>query len=212
MIYEFPEPRDPVRQGDIFVDLPRMDLSLQKVPVYRESESALEEAPWVEVVNARKDPVSVVVAMRPVPAIVITQDCDALRSRLITLCEIREFNSVEGKAKNGPTTPGKWVKLITQQARMNQKWFYLPADSRMGFTDKMGVDFQVTLSVRREDLGAFISLRKGRLNPMADEHFRERIAEYFRRYPYDEWYPLDKAELAAYQASYPDAKPFSWQK
>jgi hypothetical protein len=46
---------------------------------------------------------------------------------------------------------------------------------------------------------------------MADEHFRERIADFFRRYPYDEWYALNHEELAAYQQEYPDTNPYPWQ-
>ncbi len=55
-------------------------------------------------------------------------------------------------------------------------------------------------------------LRRGRLNKVADEHFRERIGEFYRRYPYDEWYPLDEQEMALYTKEYPGAKPFSWQQ
>jgi len=75
----------------------------------------------------------------------------------------------------------------------------------------MAVDFLVTLRVRRLELESLRSLRKGRLNPVADEHFRERIAEFSRRYPYDEWYPLNREEFDVYRAEYPDAEPFPWQ-
>jgi len=134
-----------------------------------------------------------------------------VHSRDITLCEIRQFCDIERKSQN-TSAPKSWKNIITQQARINQKWFYLPPDEKVGFTDKMGVDFLVTLRVPRADLEALRSLRKGRLNGIADEHFRERIAEFFRRYPYDEWYPLNKEELATYVAEYPDAKPFPWQE
>jgi len=75
----------------------------------------------------------------------------------------------------------------------------------------MAVDFTVTLRVPRAELEELRSLRRGRLNPVADEHFRERIAEFFRRYPYDEWYPLNQEELEAYRREYPDTPPFPWQ-
>ena len=75
----------------------------------------------------------------------------------------------------------------------------------MGLREKMGVNFLVTLRVPRVDLEAYRYLRKGRLNGVADEHFRERIAEFFRRFPYDEWYALNTEELEAYQKDYPDA-------
>jgi hypothetical protein len=76
----------------------------------------------------------------------------------------------------------------------------------------MAVDFLVTLRVPREDLESLRSLRRGRLNATADEHFRERIGEFFRRYPYDEWYALDEHEMAEYKKEYPDAEPFQWQQ
>ena len=141
--------------------------------------------------------------VRPVIAIVATQDCDALRSNDITFCEIRPFIDVERSSKYAKS-PKAWIRKITQQARINQKWFYLPPDERLGFTIKMAVDFMVTLRVPREDLEALKSLRKGRLNLVADEHFRERIAEFFRRYPYDEWYPLNVEEMDLYRKEYPD--------
>jgi hypothetical protein len=76
----------------------------------------------------------------------------------------------------------------------------------------MGVEFMTTLRVARVDLESLRNLRKGRLNWIAEEHFRERIAEFFRRYPYDEWYPLDTSEFSEYEKEYPDVHPFPWQK
>lgn len=207
MIYEVSVLSDPIRQGDIFVGLPRVDLSLREVVVADADEERV--LGWQDIVEDGQ-PVKAIVWIRPVAAIVVTQDCDTLHSRDITLCEIRDFRDVERKSKD-TKTPKKWVNIITQHARINQKWFYLPPDARLGFTDKMGVDFAVTLRVPRDDLEQLRVLRKGRLNPVADEHFRERIAEFFRRYPYDEWYPLNQEELEAYMSDYPDAKPFPWQ-
>jgi hypothetical protein len=127
------------------------------------------------------------------------------------LCEIREFRNVEGKARDTNSLKG-WVKIITQQARLNMKWFYLPKGGIMPFQEKMGVDFLVTLRLSREDLESYRDQRKGRLNSIARQHFRERIAEFFRRYPYDEWYPLDVAEFGEYKRQYPDSEPFEWQR
>ena len=156
--------------------------------------------------------VKAILAVRPVKAIVISQDCDISRSQDISLCEIREFILVERKAKDTKTAKG-WVSILSQHARLNLKWFYLPPDEKVGFSSKMAVDFTVTLRVPRLELEGFRVFRKGRLNSIADEHFRERLAEFFRRYPYDEWYPdFDEAELAEYKKTYPDSQPFSWQK
>ena len=208
MIYEFPDTSMRIRQGDIFVGLPRVDMSLNNVVIV--SEAGERVAKWAEIA-ANGDPVNIIVPVRPVAAIVATQDCDAVRSRDITLCEIRSFRDVEGKSKD-TTSAKSWKNLITQHARINQKWFYLPPDDRVGFSEKMAVDFMVTLRVPRTELEELRDLRKGRLNPLAEEHFRERIGEFFRRYPYDEWYPLDQEELNAYMIEYPDTKPFPWQR
>lgn len=118
---------------------------------------------------------------------------------------------VDQKA-NEKTSAKGWKNILTQHARINQKWFYLPPDAQVGFSQKMAVDFMVTLRVSRAELEGLRDLRRGRLNPIADEHFRERIGEFFRRYPYDEWYPLNQEEMKAYIGEYPDTRPFPWQE
>lgn len=208
MIYDVPELEDPIRQGDIFRDLPKVEMSLRRVPVLV-GENQQELRSWKDLVSAG-EPVSIVVAARPVFAIVASQDCDAVNGRDITLCEIRPFRDVERLSKD-TSAPTAWMKIITQQAKRNLKWFYLPPDSRLGFSNKMGVDFMVTLRVPRTELEELRNLRVGRLNALGDEHFRERISEFYRRYPYDEWYPLDPAELDAYQKEHPATSPFPWQ-
>lgn len=208
MIYEFPETSAPIRQGDIFLGLPRIDISLNNVLIAGEAGENL--AKWTDIAE-KGEPVNIIVPARPVTSIVATQDCDAMRSWDITLCEIRRFKDVERKSKDTSSSKS-WKTLITQHARINQKWYYLPPDEKIGFSEKMAVDFMVTLRVPRVELEELRELRKGRLNAIADEHFRERIGEFYRRYPYDEWYPLDKDELKAYMSEYPDATPFPWQE
>jgi hypothetical protein len=149
--------------------------------------------------------------MRPVAAIVATQDRDVKHSPSITLCEIARFREVERKSAQ-TNSPKGWRNIITQHARINQKWFYMPPDERLGFADKMAADFRSTLCLRREELEELRILRRGRLNDLAGEHFRERIAEFFRRYAYDEWYSLDSAEFTSYRQDYPDVEPFPWQQ
>ncbi len=209
MIYEFPDSSMGIRQGDIFIGLPRIDMSLNEVVIFTETGEHI--AKWAEISAKGDEPVNIIVPVRPVAAIVATQDCDAVRSRDITLCEIGNFREVERKSKD-TTSAKSWKNLITQQARLNQKWFYLPPDDRVGFSEKMAVDFRVTLRVPRAELEELRDLRKGRLNTLADEHFRERIGNFFRRYPYDEWYSLDQDELKAYIAEYPEISPFPWQE
>lgn len=209
MIYEYPDVNAPIRQGDIFVGLPRVETSLGRIAVL-EADGSTTERDWREIALQEKE-ITALLGVRPVVAIVATQDCDATHGQDITLCEIRPFQLVERKAAQ-TTAPKKWKNILTQHARINQKWFYLPPDPRVGFRDKMAVDFMVTLRVPRGELEGLRDFRKGRLNPLADEHFRERIAEFFRRYPYDEWYPLNSEELDAYRQEYPDVQPFPWQQ
>ncbi len=208
MIYEHPGMPDPIRQGDIFVALPRPDVSLDMV-AFAAPSGDMMEASWEELAVQGK-PIEATVSLTPVAAIVITQDCDAVRSPHVSLCEIQEFRQVERKAKD-TTAPNSWRKIITQQARLNQKWFYLPPSDELGWNSKMAVDFRLTLRLPRDGLEGFRRFRRARLNELARAHFRERVADFFRRYPYDEWYALSSEELAAYRKDYPDAEPFDWQ-
>ncbi len=208
MIYSYPDLTAPIRQGDIFIGLPRIDLSLAGVLVLKEDEEHVE-MPWEDIALSG-EPVTAAIALRPVAAIVANQDCDTIHGRDVTLCEIRLFSDVERSVK-GLSSPSVLAKKITQQARINLKWFYLPPDAQIGFADKMAVDFMVTIRVARVDLERLRQFRKARLNDVADEHFRERIAEFFRRYPYDEWYPLNQEELVQYKKDHPEAEPFPWQ-
>jgi len=209
VIYDTPKQEDLIRQGDIFCGLPRIDIALSSLDVI-DKDFNVQQRSWMEIAQANEH-VTAVVGLRPVTAIVITQNCDALRTRDISLCEIRSFRDVEGKAKDTKTVGG-WVSIITQQARLNLKWFYLPPDDRLGFNCQMAVDMFTTLRVSRADLEQHRSLRKGRLNSEAEAHFRERIADFFRRYAYNEWYALSREEYLHYSVKYPDAQPYSWQR
>jgi hypothetical protein len=207
VIYTFPSTSDPIRQGDIFFGVPRIDFNLEKIPVLVDDH--FEETAWDDLAFEDK-PITALMGAKPVKAIVISQDCDSLRVPDITLCEIRDFRSIELKCKD-TQKPNKWVKIITQHARINQKWFYLPPDNNIGFKDKMGVDFLLTIRIHRVDLEKLRFRRKGCLNEVARNHFRERISEFYRRYSYNEWYPLNKEEIEFYQKDYPDAEPYPWQ-
>ncbi|MGH9553768.1 MAG: hypothetical protein ACRD3W_30590, partial [Terriglobales bacterium] len=184
-------------------------------------QSTAREEDWLSLAK-RRDlswPVPVIAAVRPVFAIVITQDCDAVRSADIALCEIQPFKDVHAEVKAWKDRPDaevklkNWIKAITQHSRSNQKWYYLPPAANLGFDTRMAVDFRTVLRVGREDLECFRDdLRIARLNDVANAHFRERIGEFFRRYAYDEWYPLDIEEFEIYQDACPESvDPFPWQ-
>ncbi|WP_125790122.1 hypothetical protein [Amycolatopsis sp. WAC 01376] len=211
MIYDAVQDSEPIRQGDIFISLPRVDLDLGSLLVAGERGAELHN--WADI-EAGGDGVSLLLQARPVAAIVISQDCDAGRAEDVSLCEIRPFHSVERRAADQADKPKKWVSLVTQHARMNQKWFYLPRDDNYRITERMAVDFRVVLQLGVRGLESVrASNRVGRLNNVAGEHFRERLAEFFRRYAYDEWYPLERDEFAHYVATHQaeDVQPFPWQ-
>jgi hypothetical protein len=208
LIYEFPRQDSAIRQGDIFMGLPRIEVSLERLPVL-ETDGSTVECEWRDIAK-RNSEVVAILPLRPVSAIVASQDCDAANAPDVTLCEIRPFVQVERKSSQ-TTSAKSWKNLLTQHARLNLKWFYLPPDPNVGFDQKMAVDFLTTLRVPRLDLERLRDFRKGRLNGIAEEHFRERISEFFRRYAYDEWYPLNREELESYKAEYPDSEPFPWQ-
>jgi hypothetical protein len=208
MIYLRPEPTDDIRQGDIFVAVPRIEISLDSILVLKE-DGEDEETSWELALNNTTEPVTIAVAARPTMAIVITQDCDTVRADQIALCEIRSLDDV---VPSLGSTVSKFVNNVKKQTKQNLKWFYLPADPTVGFSGKMAVDFQVTLTVPREQLESRRAKRIARLNPEADEHFRERLAEFFRRYPVDEWYPFTKDEFDDYRKQAPEANPRSWQQ
>ena len=103
MIYDFPGPEEPIRQGDIFLKLPRVDISLKKITAL--DTFGTVETSWNKIFE-RTDPVNAIVTLKPAAAIVISQDCDASRPNDLTLCEIRDFRDVERKCQE-TTSPKK---------------------------------------------------------------------------------------------------------
>ena len=208
MIYEAADASSPVSQGDIFTGIPCVELPPDCLKVFLEDEK-LYRLNWEEF--ALEGTIrNALVGVRPVQAIVGSQDCDAVRAPDVTLFEIRPFSEVEGKSKQ-TTAPAPWMRILTQHSKVNQKWFYLPPDELCDFTSKMAVDFDVSLRVPRGALTRLLGFRKARLNQIASAHFRERISEYFRRYAYDEWYALNREEFEEYSKTRPDSTPYPWQ-
>ena len=70
MIYEYPDASAAIRQGDIFIGLPRADLGLRELPVVENGEVVVRT--WRDVV-VRGQAVQAVVGVRPVAAIVATR-------------------------------------------------------------------------------------------------------------------------------------------
>jgi len=199
VIYEPVALDAPVRQGDIWSHIPRVDLSLATVPC-RTPDGAERAAPWREF-RVYPEGIEALVHVQPVWAIVGTQNCDCLRSAFVTLFEIVPLPSINagfGDADTAKNPTRAFVNAYTREIQRNAKWLYLPPDPAMGLSQKSAVDFAQSLRVPRTDLEALRGLRMGRLNDEAEEHFRERLANFFRRYAFDEWYPLDRDEYEEY--------------
>jgi len=90
---------------------------------------------------------------------------------------------------------------------------YLPDDPTFGLSTKMAADFRTLHRVPRIGLEGIRQSRIARLNATAIDHFRESLGYFFRRYAFDEWYPLSKAEFEAYKAmpGRDSSAPFPWQ-
>ncbi|MEV4140303.1 hypothetical protein AB0J72_50100 [Dactylosporangium sp. NPDC049742] len=213
MIYDSVEPDEPIRQGDIFRRIPKIDFNLARMVAISPSKGPVIGS-WETLEHAAESS-TIAVNVMPVLAVVISQDCDASRSEDISFCEVRPFEDVDGKAKNfANLKPKARQSIITTHARVNQKWFYMPSDDSIGILEPMAVDFRIPIRLPRENIETMRAANRiGRLNEVSSAHFRERISEFFRRYPYDEWYPLSSDELREYPPSkYGLAPPFPWQR
>lgn len=209
MIYEYPDKNLPVKQGDIFYPLPFGLLDLDKL--FTIQPKGILQDKWDNVKEKEKTFISMPIL--PTWGIIATQDCDCVRAPMLSLFQIVPFTKTISP-QSLPTTPKKWQSLIVRHSRENLKWFYLPEDKKLGFSEKMAVNFHTVFQIPRENLERYReTLRKGRLNQMAYQHYRESIAQYYRRYPYDEWYPLTKEEFEEYSKSKnPPPQPMQYQK
>jgi hypothetical protein len=146
-----------------------------------------------------------------VDVIVITQNCDAVRADDISLCEMGPLAEVFPNAADWKTV-GSAVKNLTKEGVDHLRWFYLPPGPEIQYSERMAVDFRTVLRLPRPHLETMKDLRVGRLNETAYEHFREKLSQFFRRYAYNPWYPLNSDEFLVYLEKNEGAKPYDWQK
>ncbi len=212
MIYEYPNKDVSIRQGDIFYPLPQSIMrDLVNIKVITEDEQIVKKT-WVKIENSK--PIKAIVNVIPVWGIVVSQDCDAERALYITFFLIDTLLNV---IKLSEPKPHKWHSFIIRYTKEKLDWHYLPVDKEIGFNNRMAVDFEEAFVVNRTYLIKNIAhLRKGRLNEVFLQHFRERISHYFRRYAYNEWYPLNKDEFITYREKNAQKgviiEPYEWQK
>lgn len=213
MIYQPTGADDPIKQGDIFYPVPNIILDLDNIPSIND-DSSVEVKKWEDI---QKFPHSAALAVNQAWAIVASQDCDTSRAPMISFFIIKPFTTTSGNPTEFDSKPTKWwMERLTKKSKDDSgKWFYLPPDETIGFDERMVAVFQNIIQIPRESLESRKSvLRKGRLNQVADEHFRESIAQFFRRYPYNEWYPLNKDEFSEYLTAKKDTgdiPPYDWQ-
>jgi len=203
VFYAFPLPSEEIKQGDIFMNIPCVELGpLDELLISEEGAppDKMTNLPWHEVIHSSEEgATAALVGIYPVPAIVITQSCDAARKDYITLCEIIELSEIKAFCDYKTKSLKNLAQDLVDHNRKMPEIFYLPPDSDVGFTDKMVAVFSNTIRVPREELERLKNNRKGRLNDVAYEHFREKLAHFFHRYAFNEWYILSKKELEAHK-------------
>ena len=218
MIYSIPNPSDVLQQGDIFRYIPKVEISMNKLVAIKQIDQSTNQKPiettWRKEIEDSQSVVYGLLPIKPVDAIVVTQDCDASRGMDISLCEIRKFSDVFHQTLPADDKYAKWIDVITKKSQVNQKWYYLPICKEIGFSCRMGVDFMSIIRVNRIELEEMREdYRVAKLNDnVAKPHFRERIANFFRRYPYNEWYPLNKKEYEEYVKDKGPVEPYEWHK
>jgi len=102
MIYDFPNPQAPIRQGDIFRQIPHIEFDPARLLVVADLlKRQAEVLDWLQIA-VRTERTPALVTLRPVYAIVITQDCDAAR-----LIKPSLKNIVAANRNRSGLTPGK---------------------------------------------------------------------------------------------------------
>ena len=172
MIYEDVDESDPIRQGDIFFQLPFILFEPAKLTILKNN--TLMPSDWGKEKKNKYTKISA--GVYPTWGIVASQDCDASLASYITFFQINDFFNITGiKSKDKPKKPNGWQKLLTKKSRLCAAWFYLPPDNENRFESKrMAVDFESVFQVPRVFLEEQLTtLRKCRLTDVAYEHYRE---------------------------------------
>ncbi len=212
MIYDAAAGDAPIQQGDIFFGIPKVDLG--KTFTVITGDGAAQEGGWSDVEAipefATDKEIATIIRLSSSAGIVLTQDCDAARSPYLWLAIVDKYLTVTGRG-TPPGSPKKWVDLIKREMKSNPRCFYLPESAGHGITERMAADLRALFQVERSVIESLKGRRRCRLNGVAKEHFREFVGNYFKRYPYNEWYPLTGEELTAYQTDVPDAEAYPWQ-
>ena len=196
MLYEPTQIADKIGQGDIFMNIPYIELGFEMSILGEDGKTI--SVNWQEIIESGQD-VAGVLGVTSVPAIVITQKCDAQEKEYITLCEIVKLSELSAFRTLEEKTLNNIAETLVENNRKMPGIFYLPPNDAIGFAQRMAVNFLNTIRLKRKDLEQFKFNRKGRLNKMANEHFREKLSHFFHRYAWNEWYILNKQEIGAHK-------------
>lgn len=189
-----------IEQGDIFSTLPFLSLDSTSITeVIADSDLKYKQIDLNSYVQDDSEK-NIVVSAKIGPGIIITQNCDMLRSSYVSYCAIRKYEEVE-KSFPSPEKVKKRVDFLTKEYAHKTKYFYLPVENPHGFSERMAVDFSTIHQVKLEVLKGLASKRMGRLSEVPLEHFRSKLGHYFKRFAYDPWYVLNKDELDIYKQS-----------
>ena len=184
MIYKNVSVNKPIRQGDIFRNLSLVRFDLEDLLTFQDDNTIISTN-WK---NIEPNEVQILANLEKTYAIVLSQDCDCLRSPYLSLIVIKPLNKNIETHKN-------WMKFIIILNKRSPSKMYLPPDDNFNISKRMQIDFSHIFPIERKNLESLLNLRLCRLNKEAMEHFREKTAYYFHRYGYDEYYPLNQYEM-----------------
>lgn len=220
-IYDEVNEDSSIKQGDIFLNLPFVLIKDSKLSTFENDLKGVEIDLGKYTYKELKD-TNILVNMRVLPGIIISQNCDILRNNCLSFCAIRPLEEVDATYKNGISQKRdldkKKIDYFTKKYKSQEKYFYLPNDNRSIFLKKMAVDFSTIFQIKTEVIKQLIKGRRLTLNNIALLHFRQKISNYFMRFVYDPWYPLNREEFEAYlNNSVNDSErditePYDWQE
>jgi hypothetical protein len=197
-----------LKQGDIFSIVPRLDLqSISELSISSENDGSFKEKSLddlAEELTGSTEQQSILAEISLVKGIVISQDCDASNGKDISFAEIVPFDDFFKISSLSKKVDA--IKKLNHSTD-KRRYFFLPPNEEMEIEKESLVDFRSVLRVKKKDVPHLMGYRQGRLNIEASQHFREKIAYFFRAYPVDEWYSFNSEQFAFYKIKNSDAKP-----
>ena len=101
MIYEYIDENVPIRQGDIFENIPKVEIDFGNLSFLDDN----DEFAKFNLADITKNKVlPAILPISFVPAIVISQDCDISRTGDVSLCQIVPFTEID-KGTKGMINP-----------------------------------------------------------------------------------------------------------